>query len=71
MIIGEITMVQLIKIIFSYFQSKMFKDVLKILLIFLKKKFLENICTKGGFWGNYTLIFLLFDQIYDSKNHLF
>ena len=49
MIIGEITMVQLIKIIISYFQSKMFKDVLKILLIFLKKKCLENICTKGGF----------------------
>ena len=35
--------------------------------VFLEKNFFENICKKVGFWGNYPLIFTLFDQKYGSK----
>ena len=33
--------------------------------VFPEKNFLENIPQKGGFWGNYPLIFTLSDQNYD------
>ena len=38
-------------------------------LVFLEKKFLENIGKKVGFffWGNYPLTFTLSDQSNDSK----
>ena len=35
--------------------------------VLLEKNFLENISRKVGFWGNYPLIFTLYDQTYDSK----
>ena len=38
--------------------------------VFLGKNFLENIRKKVGFWVNYTLIFTLSNQNYDSKNYL-
>ena len=38
-------------------------------LVFLDKKFLENIRKKVGFWGNYPLIFTISDQNYDSKSY--
>ena len=37
--------------------------------IFLEKNFFENIRKKVGFWGNYPLIFTLYDQSNDSKNY--
>ena len=36
--------------------------------VLLEKNFLENISRKVGFWGNYPLIFTLYDRTYDSKN---
>ena len=36
--------------------------------VLLEKNFLENISKKVGFWGNYPLIFTLYDRTYDSKN---
>ena len=36
--------------------------------VFLEKNFLENICNKVGFGGNYPLIFTLSKQSYDSNN---
>ena len=35
--------------------------------VFLEKNFIENICKKVGFWGNYPLIFTISDPSYDSK----
>ena len=37
--------------------------------VFHEKNFLENICKKVWFGGNYPLIFTLSDQRYDSKNY--
>ena len=37
--------------------------------VFLEKNFLENIRKNVGFWGNYSLIFTLSDQSYDSRNY--
>ena len=33
--------------------------------VFPEKNFLENIHKKGGFWGNYPLIFTLSGQSYE------
>ena len=37
--------------------------------VFLEKNFLENICKKVVFVGNYSLLPTLSDQSYDSKNN--
>ena len=37
--------------------------------VFPEKNFLENIPQKGGFWGNYPLIFTPSGQNYDLKNY--
>ena len=61
------------KLLFHIFKVKCLKiscsKYYEFLSVFFPlKNFLENICKKGGFWGNYPLIFTLSGQSYDTKN---
>ena len=62
------------KLLFHIFKVKYLKVICGkyyefISVSFPSKNFLENICKKVGFGGNYPLIFTLSDQSFDSKNY--
>ena len=58
------------KLLFHIFKINVLRLIIENIVnfyqsVFPEKKFSENICRKGGFWGNYPLIFTLSGQSYD------